>query len=303
MIDVNDNAPVFDKTVYEFILSSSLRNFTTPAFVKATDADAEEPNNVVRYEIINGNYENKFRLDKYTGQLMLVEPLMAGRPKSRQKRQSRDSDVFVLTVRAYDLGVPVMFSMATIRIYPPESKTRTVTFVLPGRNIDRKKTEDILSTITGGRVIIHDIKPYDEGHGQMDGDGVDGTNAGIDFGGKGSGSGSGSGNGKDKSVVTATVLYDSNSVVDISQIQKRLQLNNATADIAVRDSTEAEVSFSVDLLVQKSLMRAVFQNLYKAENKILFWLLIAFAALIIAIILALLLCCICPWCPLYGATR
>lgn len=67
MIDVNDCQPIFEKSVYEFILSSNLRNFTTPAFVKATDADAEEPNNVVRYEIINGNYENKFRLDKYTG--------------------------------------------------------------------------------------------------------------------------------------------------------------------------------------------------------------------------------------------
>lgn len=67
IIDVNDNAPVFEKPIYEFILSSNLRNFTIPAYVKATDADAEEPNNVVRYEIISGNYENKFRLDKYTG--------------------------------------------------------------------------------------------------------------------------------------------------------------------------------------------------------------------------------------------
>lgn len=67
MIDVNDNAPMFEKSLYEFILSSNLRNFTSPAFVKANDNDAEEPNNVVRYEIINGNYENKFKLDKHTG--------------------------------------------------------------------------------------------------------------------------------------------------------------------------------------------------------------------------------------------
>lgn len=67
IIDVNDNAPLFEKPIYEFILSSNLRNFTIPAFVKATDADAEEPNNVVRYEIISGNYDDKFRLDKYTG--------------------------------------------------------------------------------------------------------------------------------------------------------------------------------------------------------------------------------------------
>lgn len=55
-----------------------------------------------------------------------------------------------------------MFSTINVRIYPPESKTRSVTFVLPGHNIDRKKTEEILSTITGGRVVIHDIQPYND---------------------------------------------------------------------------------------------------------------------------------------------
>lgn len=67
MIDVNDNAPIFEKSLYEFILAPDLRNFTTPAFIRAIDLDAEAPNNVVRYEIINGNYEDKFRLDKITG--------------------------------------------------------------------------------------------------------------------------------------------------------------------------------------------------------------------------------------------
>lgn len=44
-----------------------------------------------------------------------------------------------------------------------------------------------------------------------------------------------------RSVVTATVLYDSNSIVDISQIQKRLLLNDTTANISIRDNSEAEV--------------------------------------------------------------
>lgn len=93
---------------------------------------------------------------------MLVSPLLIDRQKSPQNRLSRDADVYTLTVRAYDLGVPVMFSTINIRIYPPESKTRSVSFVLPGHNIDRKKTEEILSAITGGRVIIHDIQPYND---------------------------------------------------------------------------------------------------------------------------------------------
>lgn len=67
IIDVNDNAPLFDKPLYEFILSPNMRNFTSPAFLRATDADAEGPNNVIRYEIVDGNYQDKFRVDKMSG--------------------------------------------------------------------------------------------------------------------------------------------------------------------------------------------------------------------------------------------
>ena len=33
-------------------------------------------------------------------------------------------------------------------------------FVMPGENPDPKKTAETLATITGGRVIIQEIKPY-----------------------------------------------------------------------------------------------------------------------------------------------
>lgn len=34
ILDVNDNPPVFEKGVYEFLLNSELTNFTMPAFIK-----------------------------------------------------------------------------------------------------------------------------------------------------------------------------------------------------------------------------------------------------------------------------
>lgn len=89
------------------------------------------------------------------GQLMLTSPLTMNR------NDPQTHGIITLTVRGYDLGVPVMFSTINVRIYPPESKTRSITFVLPGHEIDRSKTEDFLSTITGGRVIIHNVQPYD----------------------------------------------------------------------------------------------------------------------------------------------
>lgn len=118
LLDVNDNAPVFAKDVYEFMLNSDLTNFTTPAFIKvrlsvlntyhsqivyvhklvasgfirraqATDADAEPPNNEIRYELVHGNYENKFYLNEITGELMLRSPIT----KFRRKKQSLFSNL------------------------------------------------------------------------------------------------------------------------------------------------------------------------------------------------------------------
>lgn len=67
LLDVNDNPPEFERTVYEFVLSPSLNNFSSAAFVKALDKDAEPPNNVVRYEIIQGNNDGKFAINDETG--------------------------------------------------------------------------------------------------------------------------------------------------------------------------------------------------------------------------------------------
>lgn len=106
-----------------------------------------------------------FNLFLILGELYLLEPLKRSnsQQKRRQKRQfetEQDLEFYVLTARAYDLGVPLKFSMTTIKVYPPESKTRTMLFVVPGLNPDRQKTEDILSTITGGKVTILEIRPY-----------------------------------------------------------------------------------------------------------------------------------------------
>ncbi|XP_054734543.1 cadherin-86C [Anastrepha obliqua] len=273
LIDVNDETPIFEKDLYEFILSPDFKSFTSTPIIHATDKDATAPNNEVRYEIINGNYENKFNLDKITGELSVKEKISI-RSKERKRRETMshiEDDVFLMTARAYDLGVPVRFSTTAIRIYPPESRTRTVTFVVPGGSPDKVKTEETLSTITGGKVIIHDIRllqPDEPGAKAITGGNMDAM---------------------ERSVVTATVLYDSSSVVDISQIQQRLSQHNSSYAI-MSGSDTAETDNLTPL-----------QTLYKAENKLLFWLLILLATLVALTILILLLCCICSWCPLYGS--
>lgn len=69
-----------------------------------------------------------------------------------------------LTVRAYDLGVPHLSSKALVRIYPPESHTRTLTYIVSGRAKDNKEkiplVEKRIAEISGGRVNIHNISRY-----------------------------------------------------------------------------------------------------------------------------------------------
>ncbi|XP_017055208.1 cadherin-86C isoform X2 [Drosophila ficusphila] len=271
LIDVNDETPIFDKDLYEFILTPDLMGFTTTAVIHAEDKDATAPNNEVRYEIINGNYDNQFVLDKVTGELTVKEKIhlrSKKNAKTRRRRQAgldnEDTDIFILTARAYDLGVPVRFSTTTIRIYPPESRKRTMTFLVPGHNPDRAKTEETLSTISGGKVYIHNIRPLRPD--ELTGTEVSTGNPAI----------------KERSAVTATVIYDSSSVVDISEIQRRFSQYNNSYAVMPQDSSGTDTQ-------------------YKAENKVLFWLLILLATLVALTILILLLCCICSWCPLYGA--
>lgn len=220
LIDVNDETPIFEKTLYEFILTTDLKNFTIPAFIKAIDSDAEEPNNIVRYEIIHGNYENKFALNEITGQLMLREPLTKRNKRQANKNQKPDMDVFVLTARAFDLGVPVRFSTTTVRIYPPESRARSVAFLVPGYSPDRQKLEESLSGLTGGRVVIQDIKPY-----------TGNLNEVISPGSRRD----------EKSMVTATVIYDSDTVVDVAEIQKRLLQTNDQGIVVHEDAVRRKL--------------------------------------------------------------
>ncbi|XP_034826855.1 cadherin-86C [Maniola hyperantus] len=278
LLDVNDNPPEFERTLYEFVLSPNLNNFTSAAYVKAVDKDAEPPNNVVRYEIIEGNTEGKFAINEETGELYLLEALKRTKKQNvhRQKRQydsEQESEVYMLTIRAYDLGVPKKFSTTTVKIYPPESKTRTMSFIVPGANPDRKKLEEVLSTLSGGKVTIVDIKPY-----KMNDD-------------KGTENIGGQDSSQEKSVVTAVVRMAGNTAINVAKLQEQLAKN-----VTIYSTTNVQKD-------QTSTADDSNSGVYKAESRLLFWLLILLAILIALVLLLLICCCICDGCPLYMPPR
>ncbi|XP_034949613.1 uncharacterized protein [Chelonus insularis] len=380
LLDANDNAPIFEKDTYEFVLNLDLTNFTVPAIIKAFDADAESPNNEVRYEIIHGNYDNKFILNDTTGELFLREPITKTRStrhngyqrfatklkknivstsespqkisSSTQKtfdlstilsvlndnhtiknhtiknntelikrRKREDKNVlFTLTVRAYDLGVPHLSGTTQVKILQsPQAGVRTLMFLVPGEHPDRIKTAQTLATITGGRVTVMEIRPYTPGSLP---NGVEDIPT--------------SGTGK-RSIVVAKVEYtgSESSVVDIEKIRAALAANGVGViggDMSPNGNTEINppvtnqtinknnTSPSLDIGTNGGKTTTVVSDgtninkttiitnreeviVYKAENKLLFWLLIILGLLVLAAIIILIVCCICPGCPFYMAPR
>ncbi|KAG6450668.1 cadherin-86C isoform X1 [Manduca sexta] len=282
LLDVNDNPPEFERSLYEFVLSPNLNNFTSSAFVKAVDKDAEPPNNVVRYEIIQGD-DGKFAINEETGELHLLETLKRTKKQNvnRRRRQSdsqQESEVFILTIRAYDLGVPRLTSTTLVKIYPPESKTRTMSFIVPGANPDRKKLEEVLSTLSGGKVSIIDIKPYKGSpEGSADLSGLESS--------------------QEKSEVIAVVRMTGTAAIDVAKLQEQLAKN-----VTVYTTGVSNTGSSNNQNVQTSTTDND-SGIYRAESRLLFWLLILLAILVALVLLLLICCCICEGCPLYMPPR
>uniref|UniRef100_A0A3B4CZQ3 Protocadherin Fat 4 n=1 Tax=Pygocentrus nattereri TaxID=42514 RepID=A0A3B4CZQ3_PYGNA len=72
--DINDNAPKFNKDIYQASISESAQNMTQLLRVSASDVD-ENKNGLVRYHITEGNEENQFSIDSSSGQVTLVGKL------------------------------------------------------------------------------------------------------------------------------------------------------------------------------------------------------------------------------------
>ncbi|XP_043250177.1 titin homolog [Colletes gigas] len=353
LLDVNDNPPLFDKDVYEFMLNADLTNFTTPAVIKAIDADAEPPNNIVRYEIIHGNYENKFYLNETSGELILRSAITKIRRKKqsaydkfvkktekkliknqeripnnamkvfmdvdsrnktvprvakevinevikrRRKRDNQDA-LYTLTARAYDLGIPHLSSVTQIRVISGIAmEARIMMFVVPGEQPNSIKTAETLATITGGRVTVLETRPYT----QQNNTGSASTLAG---GGK-------------RSIIVARVEQTApgTPLVDVEKIRETLAANGVgiiggTDTVTTMNVSDTKVPVNGiphtnngQTITNNSIVSVHNEEVtvYKAENKLLLWLLIILGLLMLLAIAALIICCICPGCPFYMAPR
>ena len=104
VLDVNDNAPVFDQSPYRASVRENSQLGTLVVDVEATDADSMD-NGRVGYSIRAGNFNNSFRIDISTGAITVANNI--------------DREVvpnFNLTVVGFDFGVVSMFTTVQVLI-------------------------------------------------------------------------------------------------------------------------------------------------------------------------------------------
>ncbi|XP_050520582.1 cadherin-86C [Daktulosphaira vitifoliae] len=231
ILDINDETPTFQNIPIQFVLTQDMRNFTEKAFIRAIDKDAEAPNNIVRYEIINGNYNNRFILNSETGELSISDILY---DTSRTRRESINTVFVVLTVRAYDLGIPNRWTTTQVRIYPPSSGVRQMSFLVPS-SMDLATVHILLEQLTGGKITINSIKPY---YGYFSQDSK-----------------------TDKNIVVATVVYNTNTVIDTDEFRRYFyNYHEDTKQKAVHNSYK-DLSFWLNLLLLIAILLAALSLL------------------------------------------
>ncbi|XP_030632872.1 protocadherin Fat 3a isoform X2 [Chanos chanos] len=106
VVDVNDNAPVFEQPVYRAVISESAMIGTAALQVQATDKDSEK-NAVVRYQIISdrNNSTDHFHIDSSSGLILTARSL-------DHETQQR----YVFVVKATDNGFPPLSSEVWVTV-------------------------------------------------------------------------------------------------------------------------------------------------------------------------------------------
>ena len=104
LLDVNDNAPVFDRELYSATVFENTPVNLIIVTVTAMDADSSS-NGVVTYDIVQGNSDNLFRIDPNNGSIILTSSL-----------DFETATSYNLTVAAVDMGTPALTGTVVVQV-------------------------------------------------------------------------------------------------------------------------------------------------------------------------------------------
>ncbi|XP_026655543.1 cadherin-related family member 1 isoform X2 [Zonotrichia albicollis] len=124
VLDVNDHSPEFNENIQEktMIIGS-------PVKIEAIDQDAEEPNNIVDYSIMQADPANVFDIDQSTGEIKLKSYI---RSLDIIHNITNNKDcIWSLVVQAKDRGSPSFSTTAVLKIdITEEIKSRVKSYIL-----------------------------------------------------------------------------------------------------------------------------------------------------------------------------
>ncbi|XP_075697862.1 cadherin-related family member 1 [Rhinoderma darwinii] len=109
VLDINDHCPEFNENIQERTMVIG-----TPVKIEATDQDAEEPNNIVNYSIMQADPDNVFEIDQNTGEIKLksyIRSLDVIQNITRNKNCK-----WSVVVQAKDRGSPSFSTTAVVKI-------------------------------------------------------------------------------------------------------------------------------------------------------------------------------------------
>lgn len=103
-MDVNDNPPIWEKELYSIELAEDLPISSDVLKIQATSLDVGI-NARLSYEIVRGNGDGVFTIDRKEGTILLSKEL----DYEKQKEYS-------LLIRAVDSGIPPLSSITRVKI-------------------------------------------------------------------------------------------------------------------------------------------------------------------------------------------
>lgn len=117
--DINDNAPIFSKQLYETTVSEHAEVGTSVVDIMATDKD-DGPNAVVTYHIVKQEPSSTspvFSIEAESGRIILAEKLDYGKAKR-----------YTLEVEGQDGGIPVLNGSATVTVWVEDVNDKAPVF-------------------------------------------------------------------------------------------------------------------------------------------------------------------------------
>uniref|UniRef100_A0A8D0BSZ0 Cadherin-related family member 1 n=1 Tax=Salvator merianae TaxID=96440 RepID=A0A8D0BSZ0_SALMN len=149
VLDVNDHSPEFNENIQEktMIIGS-------PVKVEAIDQDAEEPNNIVDYSIMQADPANVFDIDQSTGEIKLKSYI---RSLDIIHNITNNKDcIWSVVVQAKDRGSPSFSTTAVLKIDITEEtlhKGPMAAFLMQSKD-NPMKALGVLAGVMGVMVVI-----------------------------------------------------------------------------------------------------------------------------------------------------